>query len=39
MLTWQFDNNVRLINELSYYQPTDGGFSYPAFISQLQIDF
>lgn len=39
MLTWQFDNNVRLINELSYYSPTDGGFSYPAFISQLQIDF
>jgi hypothetical protein len=39
MLTWQFDKNVRLINELSYYEPDDGGFSYPAFISQFQIDF
>ena len=39
MLTWQFDKNVRLINELSYYDPDDGGFSYPAFISQFQIDF
>jgi len=28
-----------LINELSYYEPTDGGFSYPAFISQLQVGF
>ncbi len=39
MFTWQFDENVRLINELSYYQPSDDGFSYPAFISQLQVAF
>ena len=39
MLTWQFSDNIRLINELSYYEPTDGNFSYPAFISQLQIGF
>jgi hypothetical protein len=39
MLTWQLAEKVRLINELSYYSPDDGGFSYPAFISQLQIDF
>jgi len=39
MFTWQFDDNIRLINELSYYEPTDGGFSYPAFISQLQVGF
>jgi len=39
MFTWQFDKDVRLINELSYYQPTDGGLSYPAFISQLQVAF
>ncbi|PCI22522.1 MAG: hypothetical protein COB62_01380, partial [Piscirickettsiaceae bacterium] len=39
MLTWQLDKNVRVINELSYYDPEDGGFSYPAFISQFQIDF
>ena len=39
MFTWQFDKDVRLINELSYYEPSDGGFSYPAFISQLQVAF
>jgi len=39
MFTWQFDKDVRLINEFSYYEPTDGGFSYPAFISQLQVAF
>lgn len=39
MLTWQFDENLRLINELSYYKPTDDNFSYPAFISQLQLTF
>jgi hypothetical protein len=39
MLTWQLAEKVRLINELSYYSPDDDGFSYPAFISQLQIDF
>ncbi|PHS72814.1 MAG: hypothetical protein COB22_04175 [Cycloclasticus sp.] len=39
MLTWQLDKNVRIINELSYYDPDDDGFSYPAFISQFQIDF
>ncbi|MEH6502801.1 MAG: porin [Cycloclasticus sp.] len=39
MLTWQLAEKVRLINEFSYYSPDDGGFSYPAFISQLQIDF
>ncbi len=39
MLTWQLDKNVRIINELSYYDPDDGGFSYPAFISQFQFDF
>ncbi|PCI67549.1 MAG: hypothetical protein COB26_09900 [Piscirickettsiaceae bacterium] len=39
MLTWQFDKNVRLINEFSYYSPDQAGFSYPAFISQVQIDF
>lgn len=39
MLTWQFDKDIRLINELSYYEASDGGFSYPAFISQLQVAF
>lgn len=39
MLTWQLDKNVRLINEFAYYNPEGGGFSYPAFISQVQIDF
>jgi hypothetical protein len=39
MFTWQFDKDVRLINELSYYEPSEGGFSYPAFISQLQVAF
>ena len=39
MFTWQFDKDVRLINEFSYYEPSDGGFSYPAFISQLQVAF
>lgn len=39
MFTWQFDENLRLINELSYYDPTDGKISYPSFISQLQLTF
>ncbi len=39
MLTWQFDDNLRLINELAYYDPSDGGLSYPSFISQLQLTF
>lgn len=39
ILTWQFSKDIRLINELSYYKPTDGNFSYPAFISQLQVAF
>jgi len=39
MLTWQFDENLRLINEFSYYDPTDGMFDYPSFISQLQLTF
>lgn len=39
MFTWQFDKNLRLINELAYYDPTDGKFNYPSFISQLQLTF
>lgn len=39
MFTWQFDDNLRLINELAYYDPTDGKFDYPSFISQLQLTF
>lgn len=39
IFTWQFDENLRLINELAYYDPTDGKFNYPSFISQLQLSF